>query len=243
MNIYLSPHHDDICFSLSSFASRHGGEIINIFTRSCYVAVPMDLPADSGAKVDFISKVRLDEDLSFVRSARLNRHDLEMEEPGLIGYEPFDLENLDAAVARTSERLIPFLLHMLPHEGDPRNVSLFCPAGIGGHRDHVSTLKAVRESHEMLRHRCTVYLYEDLHYASDPKAREAGLQRAAQIFAGAILSPTFHVMNAREANRKMEMIRLYASQHPRSPAAPRFTPASPLKFAPHEIFWHVDMRT
>jgi len=39
MHIFLSPHHDDICFSLGHLAGRGGGDLVNLFTRSQYVAV------------------------------------------------------------------------------------------------------------------------------------------------------------------------------------------------------------
>ena len=34
MAIFLSPHHDDICFSLAGLAERTGGDLVNIFTIS-----------------------------------------------------------------------------------------------------------------------------------------------------------------------------------------------------------------
>ena len=109
-----------------------------------------------------------------MQAAGLNRHDLKLEEPRLIGYQAFDLINLEAAVARTSEQLIPFLIDFLPSGGYSREVNLYCPAGIGGHRDHLSTLLAVRGAFDKLRSRSAIHLYEDLHYASVPQARETG---------------------------------------------------------------------
>ena len=242
MQIYLSPHHDDVCFSLGHLASRQGGEIVNIFTRSQYVALNLPLPFDPEERTEAISAIRLQEDLAFMRAAGLNRHDLALEEPSLIGYQPFELANLETAVARTSKRLIPFLLGLLPSGGDPRAVNLYCPMGMGGHRDHLSTLLAVRGALDQLRSRCTLHLYEELHYASAPRAREAGLKLAAQIFAGADLAPSLHVMSANEAACKMQLVGLYASQHPETPQPAKFTPASPLRPTLHEIVWHIAMR-
>jgi hypothetical protein len=228
MHVYLSPHHDDACFSLGHLASRQGGEVVNIFTRSKYLAANLPLPSDAEERIEMISAIRRQEDLAFIRAAGLNRHDLKLEEPGLVGYEPFELNDLEAAVARTSDRLIPFLLDLLPSDGDPKTVNLYCPMGIGGHRDHLSTLLTVRGAYDQLRSRCTVHLYEDLHYASVSPAREAGLKRAAEIFAGADLSSTVHFMSANEAARKMLLIGLYASQHPEPLQPAKFTPASHL---------------
>ncbi len=233
MHIYLSPHHDDVCFSLGHLARRQGGHVVNIFTRSAYTA------RGAETRIDAVTALRLAEDQAFIQAAGLSRHDLFLEEPSLIGHAPFDLTNLKAAVARTTERLLPFLLDLLPATGDPRDVHLYCPAGIGGHRDHVSTLLAVAHAHERLRERCTLHLYEDLHYASRAAARDSGLQEAARAFAGLMLSATAHFMSEADAARKMQLIGLYASQHDRPPAAKDFTPASNLTTAMHEMVWNV----
>jgi hypothetical protein len=240
MHIYLSPHHDDVYFSIGHLASRQGGEIVNIFTRSDYVEGIMALPAAPAERVETVSALRLREDLAFVQAACLARHDLGLEEPALTGFGPFDLAGLPAAVTRTANRLIPFLLDLLPPAGDPRAVELYCPAGIGGHRDHVSTLLAVREAYEKLRGRCTLHLYEDLHYASVPQARAAGLERAAKVFSRMELSPTVHVMSEKEAARKMQLVGLYASQHAAPPQPEKFIPASNLVKSMHEIVWNVE---
>ena len=239
MHIYLSPHHDDVCFSLGHLASRQGGEVVNIFTRSDYVGADMALPVAPEERIAAISALRLKEDLAFVQAAGLARHDLFLEEPSLTGFGPFDLSGLHAAVTRTADRLIPVLLKLLPPDGDPRLAALYCPAGIGGHRDHISTLLAVGRAHGELRERCTLHLYEDLHYASMPREREAGLQRAAKVFSGMTLSSTIHAMSENESLRKMQLIGLYASQHDTPPQPQKFTPASHLTKSMHEIVWTV----
>jgi hypothetical protein len=239
LHIYLSPHHDDVCFSLGHCASRQGGCVVNIFTRSDHVAVSLPAPSDPALRVDFISEIRLREDEAFVRAADLDRYDLKLEEPSLIGFRPFDLVNLGAAIARTSETLIPFLFELLPSGVDPRTVNVYCPIGVGGHRDHLSTLISVRGAYDRLSTRCALHLYEDLHYASVPSAREAGLQRASELFAGQSLSSTVHFLSAGAAARKMRLVGLYASQHPRGPQPSEYVPASGLTSELHEIVWRV----
>jgi hypothetical protein len=210
-----------------------------MFTRSAHVAVSLPLPADPQRRVAFVSDLRRREDEAFVAAAGLDGADLALEEPSLIGYEPFDLVDLGAAVARTSQRLIPFLFDLLPSGADPRTVNLYCPMGIGGHRDHVSTLVAVRGAYERLSKRCALHLYEDLHYASVRSPREAGLRRAAELFAGFGLSATVHLMSAGDAARKMRWVGLYASQHPNALRPEQFIPASGLTSELHEIVWRV----
>ena len=206
MNLYLSPHHDDVCFSIGNLAARLGGEVWNLFTISRYVGADMDLPPEG---------------------------------PELVGHDPFDLTDLAPEVDMLTARVVPRVLDLLPSDGDAEAASLYCPMGIGGHRNHVSTLLAVRGACEALSRRCAVFLYEDLHYASVPHVREAGLQRAARVFEGYGLSPIVKPLSAEEADRKMGWIGLYASQHTHTPLARDFTPASGLDAGPHEIVWRV----
>jgi hypothetical protein len=239
LHIYLSPHHDDVCFSLAHCASRQGGSVVNLFTRSQHVATTLALPSEPEKRTDAISAIRRQEDMAFVGAAGLERHDLKLEEPSLLGLEPFDLANLDDAAARTSAALIPFLLDLLPASGARRSVHLYCPMGIGGHRDHLSTLISVRDAYDRLSPRCSIHLYEDLHYASVRRAREVGLRRAFEIFDRARESSSVHLLGAQDSVAKLRLIALYASQHANGPQASQFVPASGLSLGFHEIVWHV----
>lgn len=239
MNLYLSPHHDDVCFSIGNLASRMGGDLINLFTTSRYVGAAMDLPADEAARVEAVSRLRLAEDEAFAEAAGLTRHGLEFREARLTGHAPFDLGDLAPEIDMLLAELIPRLLDRLPTAGDPAATGLYCPVGVGGHRNHVSTLLAVRGAYPALARRCTVFLYEDLHYASVAPVRDEGLRRAAHVFGGYRLSPIVQPLSPDEATRKMGWISLYASQHPRPPRLADFTPASGAGEGPHEIVWRV----
>ena len=81
LHVYLSPHHDDACFSLGHCAGRQGGRVVNIFTRSEHVAASLLLPTDPQQRVAFVSDLRRREDEAFVAAARLDRADLALEEP------------------------------------------------------------------------------------------------------------------------------------------------------------------
>jgi hypothetical protein len=239
MNLYLSPHNDDVCFSIGCLASRAGGELVTLFTQSRYVAVDMDLPAGDAARAEVITQLRREEDQRFANAAGLARREFAFQEPPIAGRRPFDLADLDVEIAALSAELIPFLSARLLDQGDPGAANLYCPMGVGAHRDHLTTLLAVRRAYDLLRPRCTVFLYEDLHYASVGKAREAGLQRAGQIFAGMRLTREVLPLEPAEIERKMAWINFYASQHPRPPQAADFIPASGAAAGPHEVVWRV----
>jgi len=239
MHIYLSPHHDDVCFSVGHLASETGGALVNAFTQSVYVAARMDLPADPDARLAAITELRRQEDLRFCSAAGLTRHDLGLPEPPVLGLNPFDLTGLTEEVDRLSTKLIPCLLDLLPGGSDPQSAALYCPMGIGGHRNHLSMLLALRQAYEMLGRRCAVFLYEDLHYASDAGTRERGLALAAKVFTGFQLSPIVMALDATATERKMRWVGLYASQHAQPPRVTDFIPASGLSPGPHEIVWRV----
>ena len=207
MNVHLSPHVDDVCFSIGRLASRLGGDLVNLFTLSGWVAVDMDLPADNGERIAAVTQLRRQEDQRFVLASGLVRHDLGLRESPFEARGNFDLTQLDVDLAALSASLAPYLLALLPGDSDPDTASLYCPLGVG--------------------------------YASGPRAREAGLQRAGQVFAGSRLSPIVETLQAQDAERKMRWIGLYASQHPRMPRDADFTPASEMAPGLHEIVWRV----
>jgi len=239
VHIYLSPHFDDVCFSLGNLASRLGGHLVNLFTRSRYVGAKMALPTGEQERIEVVTRLRNQEDQLFARAARLVRHDLGLWEPAQMGWGSFDVANLDVEIAALSARLLPFLGSILNSRAAPDTAHLYCPMGIGGHRNHLSTLVVVRQAYNALRGRCTLFLYEDLHYASVHQARQKGLGRIARIFAGTHLSPIVLPIDPDAAQRKMRFISFYASQHPRTPQISDFTPASGMASGAHEIVWRV----
>lgn len=238
-HVYLSPHHDDVCFSLGSLAAQQGGVLVNIFTQSVWVAAPLALPADRRARIAAISRLRAEEDALFAHDAGLARHDLGFAEPPVLGRPPFDLTMLAPEAEAVSARLIPYLLDLLPADDDARSAALYCPMGIGGHCNHLSILLSVRHAIAQLHQRCIVWLYEDLPYASDPQVRKAGVARVAGLFAGAQLTRSVLVLGPADVETKMQRIALYGSQHERPPHPRQFTPASDVAPGPHEIVWRV----
>jgi hypothetical protein len=233
MHIYLSPHHDDVCFSIGHLAARQGGELVNVFTRSNYAAVP--LRTDGQDRISCITGLRRDEDRLFVQQAGLIRHDLGLDETSALGFDSFDLSGLDEEIAMLRGTLISYLDALLPADARPQNSNLFCPMGIGGHRNHLSILLAVRDSVAALSLRCTIWLYEDLHYASNAEARRRGIIHARQAFAGRNLKATIVRLDAESAERKLDWIRLYRTQHRRPVEPGRYTPASGIEKAMHEM--------
>lgn len=235
--VFLSPHHDDVCYSLAgTVAAIGGGDLVDLFTRSTYVERAMPLPADPAARVEAVTRLRAAEDEAFAARCGLERHDLGLDEPGLRGRTSFDLRALRSEVERLSAPLLGLLERLAARDRSQRAM-LFCPLGIGGHVNHVATLVAVAAALPRLSPSYRVYFYEDLHYASRADAREAGLERARRALRGAALVRRAVPLSPRRFADKLALVALYRSQHRGEPDPSRFTPAAPGAAGPHEAVW------
>ncbi len=111
--------------------------------------------------------------------------------------------------------------------------------GIGGHRDHQAVLRVMHAAIPRLMRRCTLWLYEDLHYASSKALRERGFRMMLRRFNSLKLKRTSLALGPGSTRQKMEWIGLYASQHARPPREEDYIPASGLASGLHEIVWEV----
>lgn len=238
MNIFLSPHHDDICLSLFRTASRAGGELVNLFTTSSHVSAALDLPVAPADRIAAITRLRRQEDEAFAAGAGLKRHDLGLSETPVLGRYPFDLADLRENVAQLSGRLLPFLQNLLRSGVGAGPARIYCPMGIGGHRDHVLVLLAIAKAWPTFSGRCELLLYEDLPYASHAAIRQQGLKRAGEILAGRDLAPVMRGLTRSAVQAKLDALGAYASQFATPPDVKAITPASGFR-GPHEIVWEL----
>jgi hypothetical protein len=230
-NIYLSPHHDDVAFSLGALvAGAPGGLLVNLFTRSGYVeGTPVDQRPDVAA-VERVTALRRAEDLAFAAQYRLDRLDLGLDEPPVRGRSPWDLEGL----ADDIEQLRVPLTALLERVAD--GTQIFCPAGIGGHVNHLAVRAVVIGMLAELARRAEVLFYEDLPYAASSRSRRRGIADLRAALGGGKLRRGAWAAGA----EKLVAVNLYASQQ----AAPRgslqrFSPRTIWPFGPHEAVWGV----
>jgi LmbE family N-acetylglucosaminyl deacetylase len=231
-NIYLSPHFDDAAFSLGALiASGRGGVLVNLFTRSAYVAAGS--PDATPEVVDRISALRDAEDLAFAQRHGLRRIVLGADEPKLRGRDPFDAKGLDEDVAQIGDRLASTLTELVT---DGRSHRVFAPIGIGGHVNHLAVRDVVLSWVEHAPPEIEVYFYEDLHYASRWINRHAGLRHLATAAGDRRL--VRHAWPAQQS--KLDDINLYTSQHHRPVRSlRRFSPAALWPLHPHEAAWEL----
>lgn len=243
-NIYLSPHSDDICFSLGDFVSENrGGTLLTLFSRSARTlgdAHPDPEREATEAEVsaaDRVSRLRQAEDLAFAQRVGMKAV--------FAGLDDAPLRDRDSlAVEKSLEDAATFEDAILAAIGsaatDMRNSrpQLFCPLGIGDHVDHLAVLHVVARNFEELRTRYDICFYEDLPYAAKAEYWRSGIIRAKEILKGADLHRQMHLI--RDSSRKIELLRLYESQFDRPPdEIMRFVPAAGVFQRPHEGLWRI----
>jgi len=222
-SVFLSPHRDDICFSIGLLAWFLGGTIISLFTRSQYTAsTTADLSADT---VERVSNLRRDEDLRFMSLCNLSEVDLGWSEAPLRGYNPFDVSALQAELATFESELIDALKSFGSPEGRYKPW-LFCPSGIGGHRDHLIVRNSIANHIPELEQAFVLAFYEDLPYAYHMERYNAGIGDFLSLF----VSNQVHRTAIRFDDLlglKLRMLHCYASQFDKLPEdLAHFTPAA-----------------
>jgi LmbE family N-acetylglucosaminyl deacetylase len=231
--VYLSPHYDDVCFSLGAMArALGGGTLISLFTRSLYIA-NAEIGAQKVWSQEKVTALRDAEDAHFADACGLQRMSLGLDEPALRGRRPHgpgideDRVQLKAPLSR--------MLETLPKPG-ARPIALFCPAAIGGHVNHVATLLTVLELLPSIERRYRCFFYEDLFYASSYGRRIAGLIRL-RLRVGPRRRAVRHVHRIDQPESKLALVACYTSQHRRPPTIDRFSPATFPPSPAHEAFW------
>jgi hypothetical protein len=234
--VYLSPHHDDIAFSLGGFAAfRPGGELINVFTRSSYLAAePLRLGADP-AIVETVTALRTAEDVAFAAATGLARRDLGLPEPPVLGRKPWETVRVEDDIA-ASAGLIEVVLGLADALPEPR--WLFCPLAIGPHVNHLAVRTLVLRNLTALERKYRIAFYEDLPYARSTTARRRAVRELRAATAPRTPIRAVWAMSASDQRRKLDLVGLYGSQHVSPPTTiEAFTPKAALPFGPHEAAW------
>ncbi|WP_137931196.1 hypothetical protein [Mesorhizobium comanense] len=239
-DLYLSPHCDDICFSLGAFARRRQqGVLLTLFSRSGYVAQPDTVSARGDERIAVISVLRLREEQAFARQAGLRLSLAGLDEAPLRGHHPFDITGVDEDARRLNAVIAEAIFATAQERTQKQRPWLFCPAAIGGHIDHLVVLKIVLRHYEALRERWRIAFYEDLHYAANWRSRAAGLARFRQL--AARIRPRRSLWPVGEAADKLALAALYPSQFEQPPASiTALTPALRIPAPAHEALWSAE---
>lgn len=238
-DIFLQPHADDICFSLGLFARmRQQGILLTVFPLSRFLADP-----ERSARLNLqrITELRLAEDRAFAADCGLRPLYLRHADAGARGEKSFGAV-APRHVAAIEQDLLRALLGPALGRATEHKSWLFCPAGVGGHVDHLTVLQVVANNLPILEQHYRIGFYEDLHYASDSHKRREGLSRLHRLLAGQVLSRVRLHLDVRAQEAKMKLVHLYPSQlAPFQRGIATFTPAvshdGDVSPQPHEALW------
>ena len=234
-NIFLSPHFDDICFSLGALVNRvRSGLLVNIFTHGNFVAPRGDgaaplTPAE-------VRAIRSSEDSRFAEAVGLAFVDLGLEEPSLRGRGSRDLRGLADDLGQALEPVHALLASEF-ESASGQAVNIFCPAGIGNHVNHVVMMKLMTAQLDRLKEDARVFFYEDLPYSASAGARRRGLSR---LIASAPGYKAVRIVSdiAEQTEQKLRLMGCYPTQiHPFPKDLRRFSLSTRAFAAPHEALW------
>ena len=209
-NIYISPHSDDICYSLGDCISRNpGGYLINIYTRSNYINPTVSSILENQLSIEEISTIRRKEDQLFANKVGLNLVDLSMNDASVVSnyLERHLLTNTHQDV----DELEPQLLSAIMNRVSNSAARLFCPAAIGMHRNHVATMMCIVKNIEVLKRHFKICFYEEIPYSRGPDIRDQG-QAKLQMLTND--RQFFRVKHHKQDNVsvKEQLIKIYQSQ-------------------------------
>ena len=235
-DMYLSPHPDDVCFSLGHTASmRKCGKLITIFSKSIYQAKQC-----YGATLQQITSGRHGEDKHFASKCKLNLMHLGFPDSMVRGQDSFDIRLANEVALFIEEIFISVLMKEASKVKGHTNENLpllFCPAAIGGHIDHLAVLITILKWQHLLGKYFHIVFYEDLFYASNAQTRITGLDRLFALQKNAQMTRICNRLEQIDCVNKMNLISIYQSQltdgHYEMDS---YIPASGDVFA-HEAIW------
>lgn len=215
-HLFISPHFDDACFSLANYISGHRNlELINVFTQCNFIAKPLPhLNFSLGVNsVEAITKLRDGEDERFALKYSITRTNLNLAEATVCGLHPFDLGDLNGEIKLLNQTLIKNLFEKA-REKKSAEVLIYCPMGIGGHRNHLSILLSVLKNYEALSAVANIFFYEDMPYAVNSEARMVGISQFQKFFNNVDFRHHVKYLSTKELQIKLEDVALYMSQDP-----------------------------
>jgi LmbE family N-acetylglucosaminyl deacetylase len=232
-DVYLSPHCDDIAFSIGRFAQARGkGRLVTLFSRSAFTSKPGlgDLP------VDAVTALRQAEERRFAEVCGLALTQFDMPEAPLRGFQPTEHDKAAGQAVALGPEIVPKLLALGRERSAADRPWLFAPTAIGGHLDHVIVLLLIAANRTALERRFRLGFYEDLPYSVWHEARVEGLQRFRSLF-GLLGWRRCSFPLGTEVPAKLDLMNLYESQHAKPPEIAEYSPECRPPQPPHEAIW------
>ena len=237
-HIFISPQHDDVCFSLATTISKNNNShILNLFTRSNFTSQASHGSLNSDQIIESVSKIRDLEDESFAEKLALGRTNFSLVDASVKRNNPFDLFEIQNEVNDISSQILPELVKMLNQsKGDNY---IYCPMGVGRHRNHLSTLISILDNFNDIQSRSKVFFYEELPYSSIKDSKIEAVNRLKKAFPNNQLIRHVSMLSGSQFKKKMQLISIYKSQLSTTIQCNSFIPYDDFITLPHEAYWEV----
>ncbi len=199
--IFVSPHFDDICFSLDGFVNKFKNfdkRIINVFTRSDYIRRMRLICSDQNLREDIISNIRKVEDDNYTTKY------------GFSYKENLNLKDCGSFGDREKELLESTIIKLIKNVKKP---ILVFPIGVGLHQDHVKVFNVCRNIVESKEYKFDYIIYEDLPYSHVKKDRFSRVEQLSDFLKKNNLFYYKNLLNINDIKNKRDSIMLYESQH------------------------------
>lgn len=201
-DIYLSPHYDDIAFSLSSFI-KPNSLLINVFTISNYIE-----NQNYNSKNISVSTIRENEEKLFTSLNNLNFVKLCFFDRGIQG-NPFsfyhDVLNDDVL----EKTLISQITSLIVTNQKP---TLYCPLGVGKHYNHLQVFNIIQKNYEELLKNFEIKFYAESPYLSYKNNLENRKRNLKQWFSEQNIKEYKKELNSAQIKQKIKNLMCYKSQ-------------------------------
>ena len=155
-DIYLSPHYDDIAFSLSSFI-KPNSLLIDVFTISNYIE-----NQNYNSKNISVSNIRENEEKLFTLFNNLNFIKLDFYDRGMQG-NPFSFY-YNVPSSDNLERTLMNKIKSLAKTN--KKLTIYCPLGVGKHYNHLQIFNIIQKNYEELLKKFKIKFYAEAPYLS-----------------------------------------------------------------------------
>lgn len=196
--IFISPHFDDICFSMGGFLQNLGNgdkTVINVFTKTPYIRRLSMVNRDINFKTDIVSRIRLEEDLEFCQLYNIRQVNLDFYE----STEDKDLIN---------HEIYRQICDNVEFNSD---CHVFFPMGIGRHRNHIQIFNICKRI--INNYNCNFIIYEDLPYAHNRFNRYDRIGEISNFLIENGFKNYLYKLSKSSIQQKKKDIMIYESQH------------------------------
>ena len=227
-HIYLSPHYDDVAFSLSS-EIHENGIVLDVFTMSNYVENEKCLDGNLT-----VSEVRKNEEIDFLKNNKLKYKIMDLQDSGMFG-PPFSRYHEIPINKKLEKELLKTIQELnLKNKID----TIFCPLGVGKHLDHLQLFLIIQRHYKELKNFFNVVFYAEIPYIFYQNNLENRVNFLKHWLRINHIRSHRHTLTEAEVMLKIKQLKIYKSQFPNTSSKVIFDRISDLNAKVVEIMYY-----